>query len=248
MADNLPAECLAIVTGIFPKKGPTRAELVRASKIHAKVEESLKRFLSGEKPKKWETWIRPPEQSDLWKDLTKPFDAEKLVSEDAPGDLVPLWIMVVGNARDYAKNKWPVFEADSLVPSAYDLSQDEYGDVWEIVRTLDDIDNFLGDFESYVLTREQVDSIQECFPSFYDSIRRIILDQLSAMAAKGVELDWKQEDMTRVIAGLKDEEPITIKSLGEPAKSKPLSEPQQSKQVQQMRPTMERIEANEARG
>jgi hypothetical protein len=59
---TLPAESLALVTGLFPTKAPTASDVARATKLLHKVEMSIKRMLKGARPEKWESWQRPPAQ------------------------------------------------------------------------------------------------------------------------------------------------------------------------------------------
>jgi hypothetical protein len=246
MTGTLPAEALCLSTGLFAKHAPTPADTVRASKLHAKVEAALKRFLRGDKPEKWEAWQRPPGQEDLHQDLVTPTTGEGWQVEHIPDPIIyPQWILVVNGAKKYLADKWPIFNAEGLTPANYALADDEYGDVWELVRAVDGLDNFLADFESYVLTREQVEAFQACYPDFYESIDGIVFEQLVALVRSKKELGWEREDMIRILRSLPDEDPIIVQQTA--PQSKPPTGAQQSKRINETRPTAERIEANEAR-
>lgn len=249
ITSTFPAESLALATGVFPRKGPSPSDIARAQKLLHKVQDSVKRLLKGEKPEKWEAWQRPPAQEDLHADLLEQLDHEKLQSEELPSDVLSQWMILVAKSRKYVSDKWPIYDAVALEPAAFDLAEDEYGDIWELVRTLDSFDNFLGDLESYVLTREQVEAIQACYPKFYEAMDAVVFECLAEAATRKVELDWRQEDMIRILRNQPDEAPLLSQPAPppqSPAPAKPTTPAQQEKRIQQTRPTAERIEADQA--
>lgn len=247
MIGTLAAETLALATGIFPKKPPSPADTARATKLHAKVETAIKRFLRGDKPEKWEAWQRPPGQDDLHASIVDVIDADGWFDDHMPIEITPQWLIVVMKARKYLVDKWPTYDdADKLGPANFALSEDEYGNIWELVRTLDGIDNFLADLESYVLTREQVEALKECFPDFFESMDSIILECLTDIQSNGKSLTWQQGDMVRILRNIPDEAPLmTEPAAPEPPKNRQ-TPPQQNKRIQQLRPTAERIDADQA--
>ena len=227
MNGTLAAEALALATGIFPKRLPTPFDVARAKKIHARVQTALRYFLKAEKPDKWEAWTRPPPQDELHMDLSTPVTAEDWPHEDSqhlPLEIVPQWLMVVNQARKYCCDKWPIYDAESLTPANFALAEDELGDVWEIVRALDGEENFLADLKAHVLSPPQVDAVKACFPDFYETcfgaspsgqstpgVVPILFEELTRVVAQKRTLTEQQEDMIRVLEGLPDQAPITIK-------------------------------------
>lgn len=221
MIGSLPAECLALVTGIFPKRPPTSAEVARATKLHARVESAIREFYAEEKPQKYE-WLRPPPQDELHRDLATPVDSQDWPEDGLPFHIVPQWLIVVNQARKYAADQWPIYNADSLEPANYALANDELGDVWEIVRALDGIDAYFSDLKSYTLSPAMVTAVRTCFPDYYDTIQEIMFSNLVTALGKKRTITPEQEDMIRVFAQIPDEAPITIKQAApQPTMTKP---------------------------
>ena len=136
MRGTLPAECLALTTGIFPKKPPSVADVARALKLHKRVESAIIEFLAEGKPQRFE-WTRPPQQEELHMDLVTPVDGLSWQAEHLPLEVLPQWLMVVNQARKYCADKWPIYNADGLQPANYALADDELGDIWELVRAVE---------------------------------------------------------------------------------------------------------------
>jgi hypothetical protein len=244
MIGTLPAESLALATGIFTKKPPTASDLQRATKIENKVSMALKRFLKGEKPERWEAWQRPIGQTELYEEITTDLDIEDF--DDLQMDvLVPQWVAVVTGVKHFLKTKWPLFPAEGLLPTNFDLATDEYFDVWELVRSVDGIENFLADLESYVLTREQVEAFQTVYPDFYERILWHLNDQLEDFLIKKKTVSWQQEDMIRILQGRPDEEPILIES--QQAQQQPPAPTSPNKRADETRTRTETIESKEMR-
>ena len=242
---RLSAETLALATGIFPTRPPSPANVMRASKLPGKVVASVRAFLTAESPEKWEAWVRPPHQDELRSDLLKTLSSDLVASEAAPADLLPLWLIEVGESRKYLLDNWPVFDAEGLTPANFALSEDEYGDIWELVRTVDGMDNFLADLRAHVLSFEQVEAFRKCYPEFYSAMDHIVQDELAGLLAKKKALSWQQEDMVRILRSLPPETPITATQPTKGAK-KSGKEPQE-KTIDQIRTPMERIEERASR-
>ena len=246
MIGTLPSECLALATGLFPTKPPTQADLVRASKLHNKAQSAIRAFLNAEAPEPWEAWTRPPEQEELHKDLLAPTDETLAHTEEvAPLTLLPQWLLILDRARHYVADKWPIFPAEGLTPANFALAPDEYADVWELVRGLDGINDFLADLRSHALSPDQVTAVKACYPDWYESLDGIVFDELTSLAQKKKQLTWQQEDMVRVLRGLPEEEPITATQPSAPPKKSPKSQPNRA--INEARTPVERIDANAAK-
>jgi hypothetical protein len=244
MNGTIPAESLVLATGLFPKRAPVAADLVRSSKLHNKVEASLRRFLRGDKPEKWEAWERPPGQEDLHLDLCTPVTGEGWDFSEVTDIIHGQWLIVLNQAKKYLADKWPIYDAEGLAPANFALSDDEYADVWELVRSVDGIAGLLADLESYVLTREQIEAFRACYPDFYESIDAMLFFEMSEMVRLKRDVTWQQEDMIRVLRGIPDEGPLILQQPPSPPANPPTG-PQQQRRIDQTRPTPERIEANE---
>jgi hypothetical protein len=209
MRGTLPAECLALTTGIFPKKPPSVADVARALKLHKRVESAIIEFLAEGKPQRFE-WTRPPQQEELHMDLVTPVDGLSWQAEHLPLEVLPQWLMVVNQARKYCADKWPIYNADGLQPANYALADDELGDIWELVRAVDGIDAFFSDLKSSTLSPAMVAAVQSCFPDYYETVKTISFDALAGFLAKKKTITPAQEDMIRVLLQIPDEAPITV--------------------------------------
>ena len=253
MNGSLAAECLALATGIFPKRPPSLADVNRASKIHARVETALRAFLRADKPEKWESWQRPPDQDELHEQLCTPVDGKDWIAEWLPPEVMPQWLIVINQARKYVADKWPIWNADSFTPANYSLSRDEYGDMWELVRSIDGEENFLADLRSHVLSPAQVEAMKACYPDFYETcfasqstdVVPVLFEQLVSLATQKKSLTWQQEDMVRVLLGMPDEAAITVSQPAPPPRQP--SNPRPSRMAGQSRTRNENIEAGESR-
>jgi hypothetical protein len=246
MTGRLPADCLALATGIFPTRHPSESEFTRATKLHNKAQAHLRAFFKAERPEPWEAWQRPPEQSELHKDLVTELDSALAVLDGPmPAGVLPQWWLAIGAARKYLADKWPIFEAEGLTPANFALSSDEYGDIWDLVRAVDSIENFFADLRSHCLCTEQVDAVKACWPDWYETLDQMVFEELADIAGKKKQLTWQQEDMVRVLRGLPNEEPITATQPSAPPKRK--AKPQQDRAINQARTPNERIDATAAR-
>jgi hypothetical protein len=252
--DTLPAECLALVSGLFPRRPPTLADADRAARVVKRVEAAVKRFIRAEEPAPWEAWQRPPGQEDLHRDLLDELDVERWDLTDSVAPVVyGQWIIIVERARQYVRDRWPTYDdPDSLGPANFALAEDELMDVWELVRSLDGIDNVLSDFESYVLTREQVEAVAACYPEFYAQVCAIVREQLAELQTKGKDVSWQKGDILRVLLSIPDAAPLASQATTQqqPAPSPPRAPSGASReaQIREARTPAERVEANETAG
>jgi hypothetical protein len=223
MIGTLPAEALVLVTGLFPKKPPSPAHVQQALNMHARAASAIKAFLNAEKSEKVE-WEKPPEQEELHKDLLAPLGDQNWAVDHLPMEIVPQYLIVINQARKYCADKWPIYDASGLLPMNYALSQDELGDIWEIIRALDGIKNFFDDLKAHCLTPQEVLAVKTCYPDWYESLDKIVFDELTTFAVKKRQLTWQQEDQIRVLRGLPDEAPITVKQNVVPPPAEPRKE------------------------
>ena len=244
MIGTLPAECLALATGLFPKRPPSPTQLSQAANLHARAAAAIKSFLKAEGPEPIE-WTRPPEQEQLHADLLAelPLMDWAGTADHIPLHILPQWGLVLGQARKYAADKWPIFDAEGLTPANYALSSDELGDEWEIIRALDGIKNFFADLSAHCLSPAQVTAVKTAYPDWYESLDRIVFEALVDMLSAKRALTWQQEDQVRVLRGLPDEAPITATQKSNPPPSPDKDQPT-SKSVRQLRTKDERIESS----
>lgn len=242
----LAGDCLALATGIFPRRPPSPSDTARAAKVIARAQTAVRAFLKAEKAEPWEAWKRPPDQEELHAQLCSPVDTDGWDAGHLPPVVYPAWLMTVNAARKYVADRWPIFDAEGLTPANYALSSDEYGDVWELVRAVDGEENMFADLRSHVLTPAMVDAVKACYPDFYQALDRIVFEELATLARQKKQLTWQQEDMVRVLRGLPDEAPITVAQPSPPTPQQNRSA-RPGRSAEQARTRNERIEAGESR-
>jgi hypothetical protein len=252
---TLAAESLLIATGIFPKKSPSDADIRRATTIHGRVEAAIKAFLKQEEPEPYE-WEMPPEQGELHQQILAPLEFKDDPNDALPAELFGQWILLLGRARQYIADKWPIYDAEALVPTNYELDANELGDVWELVRAVDGVDGVISDLKSGTLSPPQVAAFAACYPDFYtlvaggagmtpDSPIPILHEQLAPLAANGWEPSAEQEDMIRVLQQIPDRAPIIVQLPPQQQPQQKRKTPLPSKAAQISRTRDEALEAKQ---
>jgi hypothetical protein len=209
---NLAAECLALCTGIFPKRPPSTSEVKQALSLLRKADHAFRAFLEADKTEPYE-YEPPPEQEQLLSDLSVPAGSDTWVQEELPITTVPAWLIKVNEARAYCFAKWPKYDAKTVTPSYFDLAEDELGDIWEIVRAVDSADTLLAEMRSHTLSPAQVAAVAENFPAYYAALIEIFDEALTDFVAKSQKKDGKplsipQEDVIRTFKQLGEDDPI----------------------------------------
>lgn len=205
---ELAAECLALVTGIFPTKPPTNTEINRALKILGKAESAINDFLSAENPSQYE-YEPPPPQGELLQSLATDAGKEEWFNVDLPTDTLPAWIIKVNEVRAYCEEKWPKYEEKALTPAYYDLAEDELGDIWEIVRSVDSADTMINEMRSHTLSPSQVEAVSKNYPNYYAAFVEILDDRLIEFALKkDFLLSIPQEDVIRTLKKLGEDDAV----------------------------------------
>jgi len=242
---TLAAESLALATGLFPKRAPTESDIRRATTMHGRVEAAIKAFLKQEEPEPYE-WELPPEQGELHRMLLAPLELQDDPNDSLPAETFGQWLLILGRARQYVADKWPIYDAEALTPMNYELDPNELGDVWELVRALDGVDGLIGDLKSCTLSPAQVAAFSACYPDFYtlvaggagmtaDSPVPILHEHLAPMAAKGEEPTIEQEDMIRVLQQLPDRAQIVVKLPQQQAQGRKSPLPSKAAQISRTR-------------
>lgn len=241
MIGTFPAECLALVTGIFPTRPPSAGDLARAAKLPDKAKACVREFIKAETPPLWEAWTRPPAQADLFAALKEDLDPKVMETDEVPIEILGQWALIIGRARQYVVAKWPVYEDDAIVPGVFDLGPDEYGNIWDIVRAVDGTDALFGDFASHCLDSSQVDAVKECFPDWFEALSKVAFDEIVSAVGHKLPIFWQKDDMLRVLRGLSSETQIEESQPMPTPKQAP--KPQPERAIRQARTPAERIEA-----
>lgn len=221
----LDAECLVAMTGIFPTRPPTEIELVGARNYLARIRRRLSAFLEAKKAEPIK-WSRPPSQKKLKEDIFKPFDQDDIAEWTAGLSVgaALYYPIVLQSAHDYLKAKWPKFEDTSMGLHDYDLSPDEFGDIWHLARMLNDFETVFDDLDSLVLLPEQVEAIAKCFPSLLAKTNEILGSlllpyiEIQGGVKKQKHLLAEREEQIRVLLQIPQDAPVEIQQQKEPAK------------------------------
>jgi hypothetical protein len=212
---SLPSESLVAITGIFPSRHPSELMVRAAQGYMDRVRRRLVTFLAADTPEKMK-WERPPAQDDLWKDITTPLDEADLTDwlTGVPHEMGLGYALVIDKARSYIRQRWPIFPDESLDIHNTELAQDEYGDVWQIVRTLDKPDTLFDDMDALILLPDQVDAFAEIYPTIYQKtveLASLLLQpfiSVNGMAKAKRRLSFLREEQMRTLMRLPLDAPI----------------------------------------
>lgn len=215
-ASSLAAECLCLITGIFPKRPPNTSEVKQAMGLMRKADHAFRDFLDAEKTEPYE-YEPPPEQEQLLSDLSLPTGSEEWAHDELPITTVPAWLIKVNEVRAYCADKWPKYDAKSITPSYYDLAEDELGDIWEIVCAVESADTLFSEMKSHTLSPAQVSAIAANYPAYYAALIEIFDENLVTFVEKsqkkdGKQLSMPQEDVIRTLKQLGEDDAIEPKN------------------------------------
>lgn len=216
-AGNLATESLVAMTGIFPSRGPNELEIRGSGANYLnRIRRRLVAFLEAKKVEPLK-WSRPPSQKHLWSELVRQVSLDEMDDwfNDWAGDpAVPVeYMAVVSQAREFIKNAWPVYPDNSLGLHTFELAPDEYGDVWHLVRTLNDPETIFDDLDSMVLLPVQVDAIAQIYPALYREICQLTMVQLQPYAGidgalQSKTLPGEREEQIRTLLRVPNDGPI----------------------------------------
>jgi hypothetical protein len=203
------------MTGIFPTHRPSDLMVRGAQGYMDRVRRRLVTFLAADKPEKLK-WERPPAQDDLWSDITTPIDPADLTEwlDGLPFEMGMGYALVIDKARSYIRQRWPIFPDESLDIHNTTLAQDEYGDVWQLVRTLHKPDTIFDDMDALVLLPDQVDAFAEIYPTIYQKtveLASLLLQpfiSIEGMAKAKKHLGFLREEQMRTLMRLPLDAPI----------------------------------------
>lgn len=222
--NQVTAENLTAMTGIFPSRVPSDLEMRGAANYEERIRRRLARFLEAKdvEPLKWR---QPPSQESLWKKLSEPLDKDLLeeLNEwalDAELDVAEAvkWPIQIKAARDYVLGKWPVFRDNSLGLRTFELATDELGDVWHICSTLNDPESMFDDMASLVLLPAQVEAFAAVYPGLYETTKQLasLLIQPYLHVQGLIEptkwITGEREEQLRVLLQAPQDGPITADS------------------------------------
>jgi hypothetical protein len=236
MIGTLLSEGLVAMTGIFPTHGPSELAVRGAATYQERIRRRLVRFLGAEQAEKIK-WERPPVQADLWRDLNEEIDIEEMARwlDGLPMEIAAMYPTVISNARAYIKRAWPIYPEQTLGASVYELAQDEYGDVWQLARTLNDFETIFDDMDALVLLPSQVDAVAEVYPDLYEETTAAAMSLLkpytsiSGIAPAKKSLSYQREEQLRTLLRLPMDAPFI-----QPQEEQPKGAPKRADSTREM--------------
>lgn len=233
---SLAAETLVAITGIFPSRGPNEleAKAADARNYSNRIRRRITKFLEAKDGPELLKWSPPPSQKSLWQQLHEQVDIAEVGRWFARWEGDPAvgveYMAVVSAARERIKQAWPQFQDTSLGLHHFELSEDEYGDVWHLCRTLNDPETIFDDMDSLVLLPVQVEAVSAIYPQLYQQIVGMTMLLLQPYAQVGDEpapknLLAEREEQIRTLVQAPFDAPLTAQE--EPkAQAQPKSQPE----------------------
>lgn len=210
VSTRLAAEALCATRGIWPESAPTITDLLAAEGIIGRWRGMIDAWLSG--PQRPMTWASPPDQPELQSRLAAPLSEPEVAGWMASlGDIeVGVdYFLVLQQARAYLNAQWPRFETGGVIPEVLPLSQDDYAEVWSLVRVVDSPEVLFEELASYTLTPSQVAAWKACYPEL-SAVMDQALDMAMVERIVKTPLTWQQEDMIRILRGLAPEAQLDV--------------------------------------
>ena len=215
MNGSILAESLVAMSGIWLSRRPSELLIRGAASYPDRIRRRLASFLAADAPERLK-WERTPAQTDLWRDLNAEIDPEELAAFllGVPDDMAMGYPIVVQAARDYIRERWPIFDDTSLGLRNVELSPDEYGDVWQLTRTLNDPQTLFDDMDALALLPEQVDAFSAVYPGLYEAtvnVAFLLLQpfvQVEGMTGKKKALSFVREEVMRTLLRLPMDAPF----------------------------------------
>lgn len=252
----LSAQRLIAVTGIFPTEPPSEIDLAAAAKLPEKLAGRIRRFLRATEPAEMK-WREPPEQEKLHAKLTAQL-SPLAIGEWFPSNaaLAMDYAQAIENARGHIIAKWPIYPDPSLGVRNYELAPDDYGAVWQLTETLDDIETLFDDLDAFMLLPDQVDAVAFCYPALYKMIKDLVTLEL----ARGYidepgkprkhELSVEREDAIRTLMQLEPQAVLAIDQTpqGQQQQQQPRKDTaiQNEEQLKDLRTPSEHVSAQRA--
>lgn len=170
----LLAEGLCLTHGIFPTKAPGVMAVRSAMNLPTRIRKRLTEFLNADEqtPMVWET---PPSQDDLRTEIFSPLDEKRFDgwTDNMDPVLLGQYMLTITNAKTRLQELWPVFPERTFGLRNYDLSIDEFGEVWQNARLLGNIDVIFDDLGTRIIVPAQVALFSSTYPETYTMIKDI---------------------------------------------------------------------------
>jgi len=193
----LIAELIAASTGIFPKKVPTKKDILAAQGLLKRWENRIAKLFKGEQqaPK----WREPPDGDEFSNRLAIPMD--DALAEDCIavlGDEVgAFYVQTIQAGREYIAKRLPQIPEPGIVAKNFPIPRSIIAQAWEIACVLDDPEFVIDEMDSWTLTLAECDAINAIFPELAGLIDRLINDKLAEMAAAGQPITWQVEQVVK---------------------------------------------------
>lgn len=201
---SLTAEALVAVTGIFPEDPLGPADGLAARRLPAEWKEQIRVFFGQEKPRKFRLYPRPAHEATLDKLLAAP-DLGRLTSKLADPELVTEYGVVLNNAREYMRQRWPSLRMDTFTgPRLLEPGWTAMAAVWAVLAVVDRPSRILTEVLSGTLLGEQVQAVKVLYPELWKVLLGTIKERKDAELTKKKSwtVTWPKERVLRIVLEL----------------------------------------------
>jgi hypothetical protein len=200
---TLAAEALVAVTGIFPDEplGPPAGVVAR--RLPGEWRASVKAFF-GQGPRKFRLYPRPAHEATLER-LTRGADLPMLTSRLADSELVTEYGVVLNNAREYVRERWPSLERDRFTgPQLLEPGFTQMAAAWAILAVVNDPGRLLVEVLSATVLAEQVQAVKDVYPALHGMLVALIDERkkLELARKQSWTVSWGKERVLRIVLGL----------------------------------------------
>lgn len=198
---DISTEALVAVTGIFPDRPVTYGDTYAATLLPGEWRSSVKEFFDRDKALKFKRTKLPMSYEKTGKLLVNPDDDPNwLTSNFSDPDVANSYLLVISNAREYLRSKWPklIIQAYPL-PRPVDPGRTFIEEMSMLYCTVNEPSIILREMISRSLQPAQVDAFKTVFPALYNLLLDTIDErkQLELSRSMSWTVPWSKERILR---------------------------------------------------
>lgn len=199
----LAAECLAMVTGLYPEKPIRKMDAEEAIGVPRATARAVSSFMDLEEPEK------PLKSADIgylstWTKLnTKQDDREVVATLDDP-EVGAAYLNRLRDSRNYLKGQWRPTKITNLTgPQMLPPPRSEEDRCRDLYAMTNDARRILGRLASGCMLSEEIAALRANYPNFADMLGTMIRSEIArrSMRRKSYEVSRWQDTVIRVYLG-----------------------------------------------
>jgi hypothetical protein len=201
---SLTAEALVAVTGIFHAEPLGPADGLAAHRLPAEWRDQVKTFFHQERPRKFRLYPRPAHEATLDRLLAAP-DLAMLTGQLADPELVTEYGVVLNNAREFMRQRWPSLTMDGFAgPRLLEPGWTMMAAVWAVLAVVDKPSRLLTEVLSATVMAEQVAACKVVYPELSKVLLGILQERKQTELArkKTWSVPWPKERVLRILLEL----------------------------------------------